>query len=343
MNKLNPYQYARAVVETHSEEKKMLTKDTMERMLTEKNIEFILQELRRAGYFNETDIRLTKHNYDELLMESVEEFASVFSINQPKYEFLDMFFLEFDIYNIKSILMKRDKDLNYPARVLNIPKLRAVHYKKISEGFLPMYATKYDDLFWKAKAVYEEKGSKELQEYLDETFFDMLLKLARDSGIPMFLAYAQSKIDFYNLMFFLRSIKIWETIGNPPKEKALKIIESKLIKGGHIANYDIISLANMSQIQIQEFFENSFYGTSLEEGIRIYGYDKDLSILEKCMDNYLIGLCREHQFTSVGPEPIFGYLLGRRYEIINIRLILTSLFLKVPEEIVKERLRDTYV
>lgn len=343
MDKLNRYDYVKSVVEVHVLEKTMITKNTMEELLKEKNIETVFSVLTKAGYFKGGKRKLTKHNYDELLMESVEDFTSHFLDSVHGVRFLDMIFLEYDIYNIKSILMKNDTNLNYPSQTIKLPRERALYYEEIETSLPPIVPSQYDILYKEAKEVYEEKGSKGIQEYLDRKFFALMLEIAVKSEIPMFLSYAKSRIDFYNILFVFRAMKIWENHGKKDNEKALPIIEENLIKGGRIPFGEILDLPFLSQIRLTDFFENSFYGKDLIEGIRVYGYDKDLSILEKCMDNYLIHLCKDYQFTALGPEPIFGYLIGRKYEVINIRLILTALFLKVPEEIIRERLRDSYV
>lgn len=342
MYKINRYDFAKAVVETRVLEKKMLSGPVIAKFLREKDINAIYKELKSSGYFKNSIKNLTKNNYDELLMTSFEEFIKEITYQATSYEFLDLIFLEYDIFNIKTIIMEKGNDLNYPTRPIEIPRERMERFLSLSQGTWFFIPSKYDSLYQEGEEIYQNEGAKKLQEYLDRKYFELILEISEQSGIPLFVQYSKSKIDFYNIMLVLRMIKIAERNKQIDKPLVEITMRENLIAGGYLALDDLISLYGKSQFKLKEYFSNSIYDTYFAEGIKVYGYDQDLSILERCMDNYLIHLCIQNKNIALGPEPIFGYLMGRKYEMINIRLILTSIFLNVPEHIIKERLRESY-
>ena len=216
-------------------------------------------------------------------------------------------------------------------------------YGELSEGAWFFIPSKYDSLFNEAKELFESEGAKKLQEFLDRKYFSLLSEISKQTDVPLFINYSKSKIDFYNLMLVLRMDKIARRNTRLTKEMIEQEMREGLMDGGSLPLEDCIDFYKMSVNKKKEFIRNSKYDSYLTEGMKVYGYDYDLSILERCMDNYLITMCKENKNIALGPEPIFGYLMGRKYEMINIRLILTSTFLNVPESIIKERLRETYV
>ncbi|MEP9412035.1 MAG: V-type ATPase subunit [Candidatus Brocadia sp.] len=64
---------------------------------------------------------------------------------------------------------------------------------------------------------------------------------------------------------------------------------------------------------------------------------------EKLADNYLLDLIRPVKFIPFGPERVFGYLCGFTVEVFNLKLVLGGKVHRIEENLLKERLRKTYV
>ena len=64
---------------------------------------------------------------------------------------------------------------------------------------------------------------------------------------------------------------------------------------------------------------------------------------DKWCDNELISYIRSARYKTFGFEPIFSFLIGKRFELQAARIILSRFKSGIPAELIKERLRDSYV
>jgi len=73
-------------------------------------------------------------------------------------------------------------------------------------------------------------------------------------------------------------------------------------------------------------------------------YEKGImSTYEKLSDNYILDFVKKHKYSVFDVEPLVGYLFAKENEIRNVRIIMTGKINNIPGEIIKERLRETYV
>ena len=60
-------------------------------------------------------------------------------------------------------------------------------------------------------------------------------------------------------------------------------------------------------------------------------------------DNFLMAKLKEQKIVPFGPAAMIGYLYAKEIESKNLRIIyLIGKINKVPEEILRSRVRDTY-
>ena len=55
-----------------------------------------------------------------------------------------------------------------------------------------------------------------------------------------------------------------------------------------------------------------------------------------------MGKLKEQKIVPFGPAAMIGYLYAKEIESKNLRIILIGKINKVPEEILRSRVRDTY-
>ncbi len=70
---------------------------------------------------------------------------------------------------------------------------------------------------------------------------------------------------------------------------------------------------------------------------------KSLSAFECWCDNLLIEKIRPQLHNSFGLDPLAAFILARRMEIKSVRIILTGLRNDMPGNVIRERVRETYV
>ena len=75
----------------------------------------------------------------------------------------------------------------------------------------------------------------------------------------------------------------------------------------------------------------------------LYQKDQKISVIEKVLENKVVELIRKYKNINYGIEPVITYILAKEYEMKAIRLIMTGKINKIPNEVIKERLREIYV
>lgn len=344
MNESKRQSFATAVVQIRAMEKQMIPSLALDDLLANPSAAHIEAILRDSGYDNISRASLSRMNFDTLLREALELFSSQVLAITPDREILDLLFLEHDIYNISALLMHDDPNVSFDGDLVRIPADRSARYRLLNQkADIPREDSWYEALFVQAESLYRQSGSKAVQELLDQCYYRQLLSIAQRTGIPLCMAYAQAKIDFYNILCVLRIQRIAQHQNPAPDEGRIQALYRRiLVNGGAIAPDTVKELYQMTVPQMMLLLDGTIYRQHLLDGIHAYSFSKDLSSLEKCMDDYLTELMRKHQFVALGPEPLLGYLHGRWIETMNIRLILTALFWGVPVQVVSERLRESY-
>ena len=67
------------------------------------------------------------------------------------------------------------------------------------------------------------------------------------------------------------------------------------------------------------------------------------SAFEKWCDDTVMDLIREQKTNPFTVGPLFAYVLARRSEIASVRIILSGKINELAEEVIRQRVRDTYV
>jgi len=81
----------------------------------------------------------------------------------------------------------------------------------------------------------------------------------------------------------------------------------------------------------------------LMDGIESFRNTGSLTKLEKLSDNYIMNYVKKSRFVTFGVEPLIGYLVAKESEIRNVRIVMVGKINGISPEIIRERLRETYV
>jgi len=71
--------------------------------------------------------------------------------------------------------------------------------------------------------------------------------------------------------------------------------------------------------------------------------EKSLSSFERWCEDLLIRKIRPQKYNSFTIDPLAAYLIARDNEIKTVRIILLGKLNQLPEDIIRERLREMYV
>ena len=114
-------------------------------------------------------------------------------------------------------------------------------------------------------------------------------------------------------------------------------LDDILVDGGSISKEELIKV----------YFNNT-YLSLFKKKIETKTWDTfekngDILEIEKIFDNMIISLAKEYKYITIGPEPIFTYIIAKEYELKALRLIMSAKLNDINIELVKSRLRGVYV
>ncbi len=343
MKSLDRNQFLKPVVETRILEKRLLSRGSFEKMLQMQEFRRIRSLLIGAGYSLLFAEDATEAQVPALLNECMADFLDeILRISPPvATEYLDLLFLEYDIHNIQAALMRRQEGARASNRPISLPRDRAARYAALLDGTAEGDDA-YARLLWGAQREYQ-KSPRAAQQWLDREYFNRLAAVAASSGIPLFMEYIKAKADFYNILLLLRLRRMQASSPGLAGAGALGLYRELLAGGGAIDREFLGDLFPLRPEEMARKLDQTPYRRTLTVGVDLFGYGMETFLLEKDMDDYLSRLVRASRHTAIGPEPLFGYLYGRRMEIINLRLLFAVRLQGLPEQAARERLRETYV
>jgi V/A-type H+-transporting ATPase subunit C len=122
-----------------------------------------------------------------------------------------------------------------------------------------------------------------------------------------------------------------------------EFLQESLLSGGEVAQQIYVDLLGSDWDQIAARFGSTRYKRVVEEGLRALESEGQLTVLEKLIDDFVMEQVKQAKGISLGSEPVIGYLMAKENEVRNIRIIMVGKLNGVPTDVIRERLRDSYV
>jgi len=163
---------------------------------------------------------------------------------------------------------------------------------------------------------------------------DQTLPVVQKTGYPYFIDYVKHRIDLGNLKIMVRL----KYAGNPSDK-----FGSSMMKGGFLEETTLLNSFELSYAEIGERLHASPYRELWDNAVEKLEERESFVALERAMEDFLMRHLRKARYIVFGPEPVIAYGLARKRELNNIRILGVGKLNRIPLDILKERLGDTYV
>lgn len=173
-----------------------------------------------------------------------------------------------------------------------------------------------------------------LQILKGENNLENMLHLSQRLNYPFITDYIRHRIDLGNLKMFCR-IKY---LGFPAQR-----LSSLLLKGGFLDLDVLIRGFDLTFSELEESMYASAYQQVWASATDALEEKETFVDLERKFEDFLMLYLRKAKYIVFGPEPVFGYALGKTRELQLVRLLGVGKINQVPPEILKERISETYV
>ena len=330
----NKYLYS--VTRVRALETKLLDKAKIERMIEAKNADEIIKILNETEYGSSISEMKDIEDYESVLSKELSKTYELLREISPVPELTNLFTLRYDIQNLKTLLKSSYLDEENDGLLSDIGTISSQHLKKMVKE------KDFSDL----DPIIRECVEQVIGEFtvnpdpqlidvtLDKCLYNLMYKIAKDNKSSFLMDYISTQIDLINIKSLIR-VKAMG-YGRDFLKKVI-LLNGKL----DYAFFNDIFDESMETLSDRLAFKD--YGKVVGEGISNYIKTKSLTKFEKLSDDFIFELAKKGKYVAFGIEPLIGYLMAKENEVKIIRMIMVGKINEIPNELIRERLRDVYV
>lgn len=327
--------YAYAVGRIRVLENKLLDNDKINRMVDAPSAGDVLKVLAESEYGQGEELN-SPYDYELLLSAELEKTYQFIQAITPNQNITDLYLLQYDIHNLKVLIKARyienlqDKPLMSIGTISMDVLKSAVANKdyKLLPPFLKEAIERLED------TLDMRVDPQKIDISLDNAYYNRVFTVSNKSGNAFLRELFIKRIDLTNIKTMLRVKKIGE---------GFEFLKNLLLPHGSL-DFSLFDKAMDGALeQLLHTAQLSEYDKVLTDGIQAFIKNGNLMVYERLMDNYLLDFVKSHKYNPLGIEPVVGYLLAKENELKLVRMIMVGKTNNIPNDRVRERLRDVYV
>lgn len=334
----NDLRYTYAVARIRAIEKKLLDKSKLDRMIDSSSPEDALKVLVEADYGLASGEAANAYGYEAILAEERVKVYRLLKEIAPEPGVFDIFLIQNDYHNIKAFLRAEfssgkelDTGILMEPGTIGTDKLRAsIRDRNLSE-LPPIMKKAVEECI---ELFNRTRDPMSMDVILDKAAYSQMKDMADKSGNSFLKELISILIDLTNMKMFLRLKRL---------KKTWDFLQKVLIPGGNVDTKVFIEFLETSYEAFVEAMRYKRYGQLLEESIEKLKQTGSMTEFEKRSDNFIISHAKKAKYLAFGMEPLVGYILAKENEIRNARIVLVGKINKMPNDIIRERLRESYV
>ncbi len=336
MLKIKQDDYAYPTARIRAKEVKLLDGSRFERMLEASTPQEAYKVLTESDYGVGSDNAGNVFSFETLLSEEMKKTYSLLEEIAPQPEVVRAFQRRHDFFNVKVLLKAEFSNQETPEILTDTGTfdrdtikriIRERDYEELS-SIMQRAITEIYDIFSRTR------DPQLVDLVMDKASFEQLRADlgAMDNDFLQELAVLMT--DITNIKMFIRVRAL---------NKAWDFIKKLLLDGGQIP--ESVYMVN-SDKPLDAFItdiRHTRYGDAVNKGYELYKTKKNISGLEKLLDDYLMEFVRSAKLITMGVEPFIAWLFAKEAEIRNVRIIMTGKINGLPNDLIRERLRLVYV
>lgn len=328
--------YAFAVANIRSHEKKLVTKNQLERIMDAPNPSSFFDALSETAYAKFFQDFKKPSDFQKIISLELADTKKLLSKVAPYPEKLDWLWLKYDFanlkYAIKAYLAQKEiaeDELNDLGSIKNEEIIK--YLGENDKGHIDQSFLKVID---EAKEIFEkEKNPHAIDVFLDKKYFEFLEKEISKVKSKNICNLIRSKIDLYNLKLLIRYKYL---------KKERKDFDTSLVDGGHIEKEYISQAFDKSWEEIPKIIKLDRYDLILKAGIKYLTDSSSYMVFEKLSYEHMMDELRFARYESFGLEPIVAYWLAKDNEAKVLRTVMVSKIGNIKRELIHEQIHKLY-
>ena len=317
-------QYLYAVARIRTKELSLLSASFFEQLLSAPDYEACIRLLREKGWEG------GQNDWEEMLSRERQKTWKLMEELLGDTSVFDVFLYANDYSNLKAAV----KGCRHRTELENV---------YIEQGTVPvdvirtaLRENRFEDLPEKMREPAREAQRILLQTYdgqlcdvvIDRAALEAIYQAGKDSRNEFLMLYGELTVACADIKTAVRACRTG---------KSREFLERAL------APCDSLDLKELTEAALEgeEAIGRYLARTEYEEGAE--RLKESLSACERWCDNLMIRRIRPQLHNAFGLGPLAAYILARENEIKSVRIVLSGKKNELPEESIRERVRETYV
>lgn len=318
-------QYVYAVARIRSKELSLLSGAFLEQLTAAKSYDECIQLLSEKGWGDDS----TKDAQALLAAERKKTWGLISELVEDMSVF-DVFLYANDYHNLKAAIKETGMGREHPGiyihqGTVDVKVIRdAVANREFQNLPVPMRAPGEEAY----KALLHTQDGQLCDIIIDRAALEAIYQAGKSSGNEFIKLYAKLTVAAADIKTAVRASRTG-------KDRAF--LEQALAPCDTLDITRLAMAAMEGTDSVGTYLESTAYGDAAGE------LRRSPSAFERWCDNLMIRKIKPQQYSPFGLGPLAAYILARENEIKSVRIVLSGKLNHLPEESIRERIREMYV
>ena len=317
--------YIYAVARIRSKELSLLSGAFLEQLTDAKSYDQCIQLLHEKGWGGDG---IT--NPEELLAAEREKTWGLISELVEDRSVFDVFLYANDYHNLKAAIKEIRMGHQFPGifisqGTLDVKRIRDSiqnrEFQNLPEAMRGPAKEAY-------RALLHTQDGQLCDIIIDKAALEAIYRAGKESGNEFLKLYAELTVAAADIKTAVRASRTG-------KDRAF--LKQALAPCDTLDIYRLAQAAIEGEDAIGLYLESTPYADAVEE------LRRSPSAFERWCDNLMIRRMKPQQYVPFGLGPLAAYILARENEVKSVRIVLSGKLNHLPEESIRERVREMYV
>lgn len=319
--------FASQVAQIRAKESKLLTDKDLQKLMQCESYEDCLRFLNDKGWGSGDDLTAEKllRKERENLWEAMRGMC-----NEQEMHIFDIFRLPKDFHNFKAAIkeayvQKEVPDIYLEGGTIPVEKIK----EAAASGDFSGFSSQISNAASMAREILFHSGDSQMCDVImDRAALLAMKQAAKDSGNDLLKEYAELKCVAANINIAIRACKA---------NKNMDFLQKAFAECDSISVGSLMAAATEDIDAIYAYLEKSSYADAID------AIKESPAAFDRWCDNRIIAMIRPQKYNPFTISPLAAYVVAKENEIKSVKIILSGKINQLPDEKVKERLRESYV
>jgi V/A-type H+-transporting ATPase subunit C len=314
-------------------------------MLDAKSADDALRVLQEAEYGDrEQSADEGAWGYERMLDEENDKIVRFITEISPEPGLLSVFLHKYDYHNLKVLLKAEFLNIEGGERqlplsgagMLDAAELSGiVRERRLSELSVEMAVGVSNAIeAYLASASVQLPDPQAIDICLDRAMYAQMAREAAELKNPFLIKLVEIYIDIANIGAFIRMREM---------RKEADFMRGVLLSGGRLDLSVFTRAANEGLEVFATVTQFTPYGQLIDEAVKALMASGQMTAFERLADDYINAYIKAARLYPAGLEVLVAYFVARQSELKNVRIVMAGKLNGIPADVIRERLRETYV